>query len=178
MRVARREGRKERVFHRAKGLAGRNNVYPRFGLAYSRGGGEESGGGDGTTAILFSGVIFYQHRQPSALTNPSTHSSPYFELRDSRAKKWNIAGYGGAGRPPLEQEDEEEMEEAKEWREASEYGAAGCGTKGQSRSRCFDNTARRKGGRGEEEAEEAEESSDAAGARGRKSGNGGKEEEV
>lgn len=24
------------------------------------------------TAILFSGVIFYQHRQPSALTNPST----------------------------------------------------------------------------------------------------------
>lgn len=29
------------VFHRAKGLAGRNNVYPRFGLAYSRGGGEE-----------------------------------------------------------------------------------------------------------------------------------------
>lgn len=29
-------------------------------------------GGRGVTAILFSGVIFYQHRQPSALTNPST----------------------------------------------------------------------------------------------------------
>lgn len=29
-------------------------------------------GRGGVTAILFSGVIFYQHRQPSALTNPST----------------------------------------------------------------------------------------------------------
>ena len=30
----------------------------------------------GVTAILFSGVIFYQHRQPSALTNPSTPPPP------------------------------------------------------------------------------------------------------
>lgn len=35
-----------------------------------------SGGRGGVTAILFSGVIFYQHRQPSALTNPSTPSLP------------------------------------------------------------------------------------------------------
>lgn len=32
----------------------------------------------GVTAILFSGVIFYQHRQPSALTNPSTPSRPLY----------------------------------------------------------------------------------------------------
>lgn len=35
-------------------------------------------GRGGVTAILFSGVIFYQHRQPSALTNPSTPSRPLY----------------------------------------------------------------------------------------------------
>lgn len=103
------------VFRRPKGLAGRNNVYPRFGWpvepwncsARDAGGegfrerhevererndigarekkkkeknrvgvGEARGGGRGVTAILFSGVIFYQHRQPSALTNPSTTLLP------------------------------------------------------------------------------------------------------
>lgn len=103
------------VFRRPKGLAGRNNVYPRFGwpvepwnCSARDAGGEgfrerhevererndigarekkkkrriglvwarREGAGGGVTAILFSGVIFYQHRQPSALTNPSTTLLP------------------------------------------------------------------------------------------------------
>lgn len=72
--------------------------WPILGVAVKRSGGT----GVGTTAILFSGVIFYQHRQPSALTNPSTHSSPYVRLAiphtPSRGPRSTL--YGAPSKPP------------------------------------------------------------------------------
>lgn len=72
--------------------------WPILGVAVKRAGGT----GVGTTAILFSGVIFYQHRQPSALTNPSTHSSPYVRLAiphtPSRGPRSTL--YGAPSKPP------------------------------------------------------------------------------
>jgi len=59
-----------------RGLAGLPGARGRAGRGRRTGGWSGAARGRGAvTAILFSGVIFYQHRQPSALTNPSTLSA-------------------------------------------------------------------------------------------------------
>jgi len=59
-----------------RGLAGLPGERGRAGWGRRTGGWSGAARGRGAvTAILFSGVIFYQHRQPSALTNPSTLSA-------------------------------------------------------------------------------------------------------